>query len=345
MEKKIYIEKLRIAATLAVVMIHITMTRGKNFSFQEFGLIPVTVLNIVYKWSNWAVPVFVMITGALLLNPNKEVPLAKIIRYCLRIIEVLAIFGTVYSLMEMVMNNRFRITLSMFPRAIWNVFEQKSWDHLWYLYTLIVLYVLTPLLKAGLKSITDEALNFLLLIMIGCSFLVPMMNELLEMEITKLPIVNYPYLTYYLLGYWFVYKLKSSHIVLNRFILNWGVLSILLMTVTEIYSIKNNGAVYSWITENNLFDFGVACAVFVGGKTVFGQVTHLNSVEKGICKYSFTIYLVHPFYINLLYKLFGIIPASFPIVVGIILLFAIVLLLSYITGIILYKIPILNKIL
>ncbi len=62
-----YIDRLRVAACVAVVLIHVTLGSLDT-------LTPFTAVWWVGHWiclvSQWAVPVFVMISGALLLNPN-----------------------------------------------------------------------------------------------------------------------------------------------------------------------------------------------------------------------------------------------------------------------------------
>lgn len=69
--KKIeYIEWLRIISAFAVVGIHITMTQPNNYSVEEIGNINYMVLTSVYAILQWAVPVFLMITGNLLLHSN-----------------------------------------------------------------------------------------------------------------------------------------------------------------------------------------------------------------------------------------------------------------------------------
>ena len=62
-----YIDQLRVLASVAVVVIHVTL--GSLDTVPAFG-----TLWWIGHWiclvSQWAVPVFVMISGALLLNPD-----------------------------------------------------------------------------------------------------------------------------------------------------------------------------------------------------------------------------------------------------------------------------------
>ena len=66
-----YIDWLRIISALAVIGIHITMTQPNNYSVQEIGRDNYIILTCVYTLIQWAVPVFLMISGNLLLHSNK----------------------------------------------------------------------------------------------------------------------------------------------------------------------------------------------------------------------------------------------------------------------------------
>ena len=66
--KKSYIEILRVIATLAVVLLHINMTLPANYTKTELGLFNYALFENMYMLVSWAVPVFFMISGALLLQ-------------------------------------------------------------------------------------------------------------------------------------------------------------------------------------------------------------------------------------------------------------------------------------
>ena len=66
-----YIEWLRVISALAVIGIHITMTQPNNYSVQKIGSSNYIVLTSIYALIQWAVPVFLMISGNLLLHSTK----------------------------------------------------------------------------------------------------------------------------------------------------------------------------------------------------------------------------------------------------------------------------------
>lgn len=65
-----YIDWLRIISALAVIGIHITMTQPDHYSVQELGKYNYCMLTCVCTLIQWAIPVFLMISGNLLLRSN-----------------------------------------------------------------------------------------------------------------------------------------------------------------------------------------------------------------------------------------------------------------------------------
>ena len=65
----IYFDYLRIMATIAVIVLHVA---GQNFYAPGVNTYEWHVFNIYDSIVRWAVPIFVMISGALFLNTEKQ---------------------------------------------------------------------------------------------------------------------------------------------------------------------------------------------------------------------------------------------------------------------------------
>lgn len=159
-----YIDWLRIISAIAVIGIHITMTQPNNYSVQEIGKSNYTILTCVYTLIQWAVPVFLMISGNLLLHSNK-LAFTKVKKMSLRMGAVLLLFGSVFALLEQVFERK-TLEIGMLPNSVLMTLQQKSWSHLWYLYILIGIY----LILIPLKRFTPT--NFPLL---GIGFAIPLL--------------------------------------------------------------------------------------------------------------------------------------------------------------------------
>lgn len=94
-----YISYLRITATVCVIWLHTCSTLTDNrelFALSEAQ----NVFFGDYRLMYWAVPVFLMITGALLLG--KEASYSKCFQYCCRVILALFVFGIPFAAMKLV---------------------------------------------------------------------------------------------------------------------------------------------------------------------------------------------------------------------------------------------------
>lgn len=167
-----YFDWLRGAATLAVVALHMFNKMLTDHSVAELGVPMVltwTELQLVF--TRWAVPIFLMITGALLLDPGRKLGWDKIGRYVARMLAVLAIFCPVYSCMS-----ARAITLTAIFEGLRKAATQSSWDHLWYVYALIGLYLLTPILAAYARATSARMQRATLLVLAIPTLVIPTIN-------------------------------------------------------------------------------------------------------------------------------------------------------------------------
>lgn len=200
MERKriYYIDWLRIISALAVIGIHITMTQPNNYSVQEIGKSNYIILTCVYILIQWAVPVFLMISGNLLLHSNK-MTVTKVKQMTIRMGTVLLLFGSAFALLEQIFERK-TVAIGMLPNSVLLTLQQKSWSHLWYLYVLIGIYlILIPLKKFVDNSSNKEICIFTAILIVG-NFIIPTINIALDTQIENYMLFT-QYVTYVLLGY------------------------------------------------------------------------------------------------------------------------------------------------
>lgn len=340
-DKKVYIEVLRGLATIAVVFLHVVMTLVANYSVEEIGVYNYAIFNDCYMLVKWAVPCFIMITGALLLNPKKELNEKKIKKYIVRMIMVLATFGVAYALMELIFNAK-TFSVRFILKAIINTLEGKSWSHMWYIYLLIGLYLLTlPLRKIIANCTTREMKRIIIMLIVG-NFLIPSINSVMGTEFETYMLVS-EYITYYLVGYYITADNFRFSTLKVLFVL---VSSVGFLVISETISLLVAHKQFPLNHQTqNIFTFIMAISVFIFVKQICeSKNVVLKSGVRAICKYSFAIYLVHPFFINVIYKVIGFTPLSIPIFLGIIILDISVFALSFIAAVILKKIPVIKTI-
>lgn len=144
-----WIEWARALGACGVVLLHVFVSTSLATEFVPMRAAVYSVLGIVL--GRWAVPAFFMITGLLLMDPRRTVGWVQVKRYVLRMAAVLATYGLAFALMEEVWASlREGAGLSLVPvwRAVLDVLSASTWDHLWYVYALVGVYLCVPALRA-----------------------------------------------------------------------------------------------------------------------------------------------------------------------------------------------------
>ncbi len=137
-----YMEYLRVLCVIAVVVVHVS---GENWFHIDIGSgdwIVQTIYNLAGRFS---VCVFCMITGALLLQPDKQITTQKIFsHYIRRILTCFAAWVVLYALLYTVLNHEggayFVSRLFKLP------------DHLWYPLMISSMYLAVPILREVTKN-------------------------------------------------------------------------------------------------------------------------------------------------------------------------------------------------
>lgn len=320
-----YINSLRLLATLSVVWLH---TSAGLLDTRDIMNFDVKFWLSCHKYCmQFGVPVFVMISGALFLNPAKEIGFPLLLRkYVKRIALALLIFGLPMCVVETYFSNTGGII-----NGIVHFVKGQSWAHMWYLYMLIGLYLITPIIKPFVAKASDKDWIAALVLMFVMSSLFPTMNAM-GAGLTSWMIISTPYIFLYMLGYWLCWKAPQK-IVDNKAALTVVALLCLAVIVAKCYYGFNYYGYADPIT------ICLAAVLFL----LFRSFNVNWKFANWITPYCFGIYLVHNVFINFAYKFLKIeTEAVVPILnfIGFFLLFT---LLSLASTYILMKIPFMKK--
>ena len=150
---------IRAIAYIAIVLLHVTYAASLQYR-NSISTQAYTITSMITNLMMWAVPCFIMVTGALLLNPNHEVTLAKIYRkYMKKVFIALIAFVFVYCFFDMIVAGE-GVSLNGFMKGFVQFFTGTSWSPLWYLYILIGLYALLPLYSRITQAATYKELQY-----------------------------------------------------------------------------------------------------------------------------------------------------------------------------------------
>lgn len=280
-----------------------------------------------------AVPLFLMKSGVLLLNPEKKITYKDIFyKYIKRVLLALLVFGLPMCLMEQIfdMVQGDQPMSGVLINAIIDLVRGHSWSHLWYLYMLITLYLLTPIIKVFINNSSHTLLKYAIIILFFFSSILPFVSFYF-LQLEGYYILTNSYLLLFLMGYYIHEYVEGK--TYGRIALITALLSFLVIIIKVIYSIP-----FIWYNDPILIAFSASVFyIFKYHKIDFGRF-------KGVAKYCFCIYLIHPLFINFAYKYCHFNPsATLAAWWSIPILSIIFYLLSLLSSWVLYHIRILSK--
>lgn len=339
----IYLDLLKIFAVFSVVFLHVAVAR--------FGWAPVTsfewaVFNFYDSLVRFCVPVLIMASGATFLNPNKEIPIKTLYsKYILRMVTAFIFWSVAYALFMEIMFGGSKFSLAI---VLENLIPGQI--HLWFLYMIIGLYMIVPMLK---KIVGDERLTRYFLILwfifeVVINTLVTIFDASSDVK-AVLGHANIKFMLgysgYFVLGYYIKEKVLSKKIISVIYIM--GILGVAFTMVATYYlsiaMYRPNAVWYEYLTPNVFF---ASLAVFVFFKQRFSVKTFSPKAVKRIAFFAnlnFGVYLVHTLFDSIIINVFGITPLSFNPIFSIPAITIAIFALSFLASWGLSKIPFLNK--
>lgn len=293
-----YLSFLKCIGMFAVIGIHTFCTPSSSHEiFSQSGQFAAYFLTNSLRM--WAVPVFVMVSGALFLNPERNLTLKKLYgKYILRFLLVLLTFGTLFALMEIVFDAK-SFTPKMILTALLNVYSGKLWDHMWFVYMIIGLYAVAPIFQKMLSDFDDTLLKYFLIILFIFSCFVPFLNKVTGVQFgVYIPCASI-WLFYYLLGY--ALHFEKIKISANFSILFIG-LGILWCVFGQFFPEMRdpNGASLKCAGTNGILAVLMSAGIFSLAKDKCKK--DADFIDTVINPLSFGVYIIHALFMNIFYK-------------------------------------------
>lgn len=339
------IDLIRIIAMFAVVAIHV----NSNFlyAWDEISWIDWWVSDIYSAMIHFAVPVFIILSGYLLLDKQEDDEVFFSKRFKKVIIPLIA-----WSMIYMVFTNNYNILSIITVNFVKQFLADKIYYHMYFLYIILGLYLITPLLRRILVHANMYDVYYYLILWF---FITPVRQliGLLGYNI-ELPLeVATGYLGYYIMGY-AIKKTQITDKVINLSYIMAAV-SIMATAVGSYILSKNSGKFDPFFT----YGFSITTVVYsiclfillLGATDNKKLPTSHIKIEKIIgvaAKASMGVYLVHPILLYYIINgLFGIFLLSAPFLSPIISVPTITILLVFVSLIIvtiMQRIPLIRKI-
>jgi surface polysaccharide O-acyltransferase-like enzyme len=342
-----YINILRSIAIIGVIIVHSAgplLSITDNQSYWWTG-------NIYDGLVRWCVPVFVMISGALLLNPDKNDSLHVFLNKRASKIILPFVFWIVFYTIWKYKSDLGSMSI---PAAVKEMMSGNVYFHLWFLYMIVGIYLITPLIQIIIRHGNRQIIEYYLIIWFITSSLFTLFPYLLDVRIgLQLPYFT-GYLGYFILGYYLHHFNLTSK--MKKIIYAGGAIGLLVTLFGTYIGTERadffDGYFYEYHSPNTVL---ASIAIFVLFRSINwdsmlpkdGQfMKWMNSISIA----SFGIYLIHPLVMNVIasdemMKLIGF-KINYSLihpVIGTPITIIVVLLLSHLSIWIMRKIPFVQK--
>lgn len=198
-DRKAWIVSLRAIACMSIVLLHVVSTWVEGSQKTVNGMRYYMDLVIIQVLVRWAVPCFVMISGYLLLDISKNIDIRKLCKYIGKMLLVLITIGYLFCIIELVVNGE--RNASIIVTGLINLISGNSWAHMWYVYMMIGLYIVTPICRHFVAHAGEAEWKYTIVGLFIVCILIPTINDYSGLTITQFLIRN-PYIFYYLVGYY-----------------------------------------------------------------------------------------------------------------------------------------------
>lgn len=290
-DRVLYYDFLRVLATIAVVLLHVSSkVYYEGVDHMDYWI------GIGYNApTRWAVPVFVMLSGALFLDPQKTIPLKVLYsKYILRLIIIFVVWALLYPC----------LIHHIIPwiKGIHTEFSLASLIHghpiyLWFLPMLAGVYMMLPILKviAAEKKVLDYflVLWFVFSVLTFFPGIVADVTALLQVKLVL------GFCGYFLLGYRLTMQEMTTRTKKIALVLLFVSLAV---TYTLAFWPLNEELCFSPLAPHIIL---LSLSVFLLGKCLDGWLTKSEKLKKAI---NFVrgdllgVYLIHPLFMRFVFR-------------------------------------------
>ncbi|WP_017380491.1 acyltransferase [Paenisporosarcina sp. TG-14] len=341
MKRFYYLDYLRIYATIAVITIHVSATAVRANPF-ETGLSGWLSGNFFESLARASVPIFIMISGALLLNDNRSLPYSQFLKKRISKIAIPLLLWSIIYYLAGSFSNEYDYSTKNF---IYKLLTDDIIYHLWFMYTIIGLYLITPLVKILMQHSSKRDVEYFLGLWIFASVLLKFMVYLVGFSIKIELFFVTNFVGYFVLGYYLLkYQFSKKNILYSQILLILGLLGTFFLTYYG--TIKNQGVLEQyWYEYHSITVLLTSVGLFTLFKDIlFKSKQDINAFLNWFSQASFGIFLVHVLVLNyLLAAVFDKINIQFHSIIAIPLNVIIILIVSSMITYIIRKIPVLRK--
>lgn len=296
-ERIFYLDFLR---SFAIIMVLILHSISPYISTAElFGSTSWYINIVLNAFTRTGVPIFLMISGYLLLSSDKCKDFKGFYKKSLIHIGIPLVFWNIayYAAKCIAGSVDFKFT-----KLLSDFIDCGTEYHLWYLYTLIGIYLIAPFLKILVEHCNMKQLLWLLFLMMFCTTIRPFINTITPVYIYLFDPLFNGYISCFFMGY-ILGNMEYNRKSIIAF-LTTGLICFLISTIGHNIVSSSEGIDLVFNYGYSLCHYGLAASIFVLAKTFLEKKSIFENCITTLSKLSFGIYLIHVMVMDLICNYF-----------------------------------------
>jgi surface polysaccharide O-acyltransferase-like enzyme len=294
MKKDTSIDLLRIFAAFAVVVIHVSAyyTRGDTTLSNSFWWLA----NTSNSFSRWSVPIFIMISGSLLINEKSFKNTNLFFKKRVQRLLIPIFFWSVF----FIGFNKYITDFFSIKDVIGRLFIGEPYYHLWYLFLIVGIYCVTPVISLVYANFSKKDR----IIIIICIFIAGAINSMWFKYFGQsnqfFAFKFLPYLGYFMVGK----EISTSKISYNKYtyLLVWFFSSVLIAITTGLLRYIGFQVITFFYDYLNPLVIVQSISFYVFMKKMMSDKNLSEKFRNALTKLSILtlgIYIIHPIFIEL----------------------------------------------
>jgi surface polysaccharide O-acyltransferase-like enzyme len=288
-ERNANYDLIRVTACLAVILLHVSARPLYMYMNGDVGHATWFVTLLISSLTHWSVPVFVMLSGALILA-RQEPWEVVLFRRVPRLLLVLCAASALYALWRIYFAGG--LTIAEF---ITGIADTRLYYHLYYLYVAIGLYLLAPVIKKLIQGLDASTLRLAAVVACAISAIVFASGSFQRNYSRDAVTISLDYIGYFVLGYYLAtYRPRLPYVVL----IVCGYFSTFLFVEAACLIF---GASWPWTLYSMTYFSPMTYCAAIG---VFGTLLAVPLTEqaadflKRISPLTLIVYIVHPIFLE-----------------------------------------------
>lgn len=203
-ERLVYADILRVVASFAVILLHVC---GNNWISEDIYSLNWKVLHVYDSAVRWCVPIFVMLSGMFMLDPARKVTYKSLFsKNLLRIATAFVFWSVAYGAWT-----AWEAARAGTPETAKQIIESVVYGHyhLWFLYMIMGLYLITPIVRKFISAASRRDIEYFLLLFFAFTIVSPALSGIPVVQMISSVAYRLDfkmvtgYVGYFMAGYYF----------------------------------------------------------------------------------------------------------------------------------------------